>query len=76
MIEIKGLSSFQRQMCQRIWEMDTMEEILDFFHQLPRRHKPIAISMFHMIIAELLDEIDPDSYDEADTVIQHVRSKC
>jgi hypothetical protein len=60
MIDIPGLTPFQRKMADRILAIESTEELLHFFHSLPRRHKPVAYTMFHMILANVLDEMEHD----------------
>ena len=56
MIELKGLTPLQVELCDKIWSMETQEEIMAWFDTLPQRMKIQAHAMIYMIMAELLDQ--------------------
>ena len=56
--EIQGFSPLQRDLADRIWSMDTEEEITEFVSAMPRNLKREAWVVMQMIIAAELDRVD------------------
>lgn len=56
MIQLEGLTPLQVELCDKIWGMDSQEEILAWFNTLPRSLQIQAYAMLMMITAELLDQ--------------------
>jgi len=56
MIQLQGLTPLQVELCDKIWGMETQEEILEWFGTLPRSLQIQAYAMLQMITAELLDQ--------------------
>ncbi len=56
MIQLQGLTPLQVELCDKIWGMDSQEEILAWFNSLPRSLQIPAYAMLQMITAELLDQ--------------------
>ena len=54
-IEIQGFSALQRDLADRIWSMDTQDQIAEFVSTLPRSLKREAWVVMQMIIAAELD---------------------
>ena len=54
-IEIQGFTALQRDLADRIWSMDTQDEIAEFVSTLPRSLKREAYVVMQMIIAAELD---------------------
>lgn len=73
-IEIPGLSPRQIELANRIWAMESMEEILAFFDSLPRRAKVDAYIVYQMILLAWMDEEPVGECAEARELIDHVRS--
>ena len=69
-IQIQGLSPLQRDLADRIWSMDTEQEVQEFVMTLPKSLKREAWVVMQMImLAEL------DSYMEVtDEVREYIRS--
>ena len=62
-IQILGLSPLQRDLADRIWSMDTEDQVQEFVSTLPRSLKREAWVVMQMIIASELDnqmEVSPD----------------
>lgn len=55
MITIEGLSPLQRDIADRIWSLDTQQEVQQFVTTLPRSLKREAWTVMNMIIAAELD---------------------
>lgn len=60
MIELYNLSPLQREICERLWNMDDQAEIQAWLDTLPRRMQATALGMMHLMLAELLDQEDLD----------------
>jgi hypothetical protein len=73
-IEIPGLSPRQIDLANRIWSMDSMEEVVAFFDTLPQRAKIDAYIVYQMILLAWQDEEPVGDCVEARAVIDHVRS--
>lgn len=56
MISIPGLTPLQVEICEKIWSMDTQEEILSWFDVLPHRMRVQAYAMLQLIVAEMIDQ--------------------
>lgn len=57
-IEIRGFTDLQKDLADRIWAMDTVEEINHFVNQLPRSLKREAWVVMQMIIMAELDQVE------------------
>ena len=55
MITITGLTELQRDIADRLWQLDTTAEINDYIHTLPRSLRREAWVVMTMIIAAELD---------------------
>ena len=73
-ISIPGLSPRQIDLANRIWSMDTTEEIVAFFDTLPQRAKIDAYVVYTMILWAWMDEEPVGDCAEANQVIDHIRS--
>lgn len=62
-IQIQGFSPLQQDLADRIWSMDTEDQVQEFVSTLPRSLKREAWVVMQMIIASELDnqmEVSPD----------------
>ena len=73
-IEIPGLSARQIDLANRIWSMESTEEVLAFFDTLPHRARIDAYIVYTMILWAWHDEEPVGDYAEARAVIDHIRS--
>lgn len=73
-IEIPGLSALQIELANRIWEMESMEQVLAFFDTLPRSLKIEAYVVYQMILWAWQDQEPVGDCREANEVIEYVRS--
>lgn len=58
MITIQGLSAVQRDIADRLWQLDTREDIESYIATLPRSLKREAWVVMNMIIWAELDDIE------------------
>ena len=56
MIRLEGLTPLQVELCDKIWGMQSQEEIIEWFNTLPRSLQITAHAMLNLIIAEMLDQ--------------------
>ena len=55
-IRLEGLTPLQVELCDKIWGMESQEEIIEWFNTLPRSLQITAHAMLNLIIAEMLDQ--------------------
>ena len=72
-MEIAGFTPRQIDLANRIWALDTPEQIIEFFDTLPRSLLVDAYTVYQMIIWEFQDQEDPGEMTEARAVIDHIR---
>ena len=73
-IEIPGLSARQIDLANRIWSMESTEEVVAFFDTLPHRARIDAYIVYTMILWAWQDEEPVGDCAEARAVIDHIRS--
>jgi hypothetical protein len=73
-IEIPGLSPLQIELANKIWGMESMEQVLAFFDTLPRSLKIEAYVVYQMILLAWMDEEPVGDCQEAQEVIEYVRN--
>ena len=73
-ISIPGLSPRQIELANRIWAMESMDEIVAFFDTLPMKAKVDAYVVYNMILWAWQDEEPVGDCAEARAVIDRVRN--
>jgi hypothetical protein len=73
MIQIEGLTPLQMEILERIWSMDSQEQVMAWFETLPRSLRQIAHAMLMMVVIEMIDEEPCEDLDLARAVIDRVR---
>lgn len=56
-VQIQGFTALQRDLADRIWSMDTEQEVEQFVSTLPKNLKREAWVVMQMIIASELDNV-------------------
>lgn len=74
MISINGLTVRQRKMCDKIWTIDSEEEIDSWLQTLTPGRRREAQVLIEMITLAVLDQETPASMPEACEVIDRIRS--
>jgi len=74
MIELTGLSPLQRELAERMWNMDTMEDIVAWIQMMPRSVALQAYVVMQMIIAAEIDRQAEDDLSAAQAIIDRIRS--
>jgi len=73
-LEIEGLSPLQQEIADRIWRLDTPEQITEFFSSIPRSLLHDAYVVHQMMVWACRDSFEPDDYDLATQAIERVRN--
>lgn len=74
MIQLDGLTPLQQELADRIWHMDTREEIVAWVQTMPRSVAQQAWIVMQMIIAAQIDEATELDVAEARAVLDRIRS--
>lgn len=74
MIQLDGLTPLQQELADRIWHMDTREEIVAWVMTMPRSVAQQAWIVMQMIIAAQIDEAAELDVTEARAVLDRIRS--
>ena len=74
MIQLEGLSPLQQELAQRMWQMDTMEDIMAWIQLMPRSVALQAYIVMQMIIAAEIDRVAEDDLSVARELIERIRS--
>lgn len=74
-IRLEGLTPLQVELCDKIWGMETQEEVIEWFDTLPNSLKITAHAMLHLIIAEMIDqqEIPTEQFEEVRELLKNYR---
>ena len=74
MIELTGLSPLQKELAERMWQMDSMEDIVAWIQMMPRSVALQAYVVMQMIIAAEIDRAAEDDLSVARDLIERIRS--
>jgi hypothetical protein len=74
MISLTGLTPLQRELCEIIWNLESTEEIAEWFATLDTTVRPIAHVMLQMIMFEYFDSAPLEDLSQAQEIIQHIQS--
>ena len=73
MIELTGLSPLQRELADRMWQMESMDEIVAWVQSMPRSVALQAYIVMQMIIAAEIDRQAEDDVSMAAALIDRIR---
>ena len=73
-IEIPGLSARQIDLANRIWSMESTEEVVAFFDTLPQRAKIDAYIVYTMILWAWIDEEPITDMSQSQNVINYIQN--
>lgn len=73
-IEIEGLSPIQHEIADRIWSLETPDQLVEFFQLMPKNLLHDAYVVYHMIIWACIDQNDGNECIEANEVIEYIRN--
>ena len=74
MIELTGLSALQKELAERMWNMESMEEIVAWIQMMPKSVALQAYIVMQMIIAAEIDRQAEDDLSAANAIIERIRS--
>ena len=72
-MKIEGLTPLQHEILERIWSMDSKEQVMSWFETLPRNLRQTAHAMLMMVVIEMIDEEPCEDLRLAQMVIDRVR---
>lgn len=73
---IEGLTVRQIEIANKLWRMETIEEIDQFINSIPKKARVEAITVKEMMIAASIDHairVDPDLHLAADVLRRYMR---
>ena len=73
MIQLEGLSPLQQELAERMWSMDTMEDIVAWVNGMPRSVALQAYIVMQMIIAAEIDRVAESDVSMAAALIERIR---
>jgi hypothetical protein len=73
MIELTGLSPLQRELAERMWNMESMDEIVAWVQTMPRSVALQAYVVMQMIIAAEIDRQAEDDLSVAQNLIKRIQ---
>jgi hypothetical protein len=56
MIMIQNLSPIQKEICDHLWEIESMEEVQQYIRAMPKKLRSVAESMLELMIAATFDQ--------------------
>jgi len=74
MIQLEGLTPLQVELAERIWAMESMEDIVAWIQLMPRSVALQAYIVMQMIIAAEIDRAAEDDLSAAQAIIERIRS--
>jgi hypothetical protein len=74
MINITGLSAKQKALCDQLWSLDTIDDVLEWISGLDQQHQIDAQSMMELIMLEQIDELQLGDCSEARAVISRIKN--
>ena len=74
MIELTGLSPLQRELADRMWQMDSIDEIVAWVNSMPRSVALQAYIVMQMIIAAEIDRVAESDVSMAAALIDRIRA--
>lgn len=75
MIEIQGFTPLQRELADRIWGMDSKEEIMLWVQTMPKSVAIQAWVVMQMIIATELDHYEPEDNTQVLALLDRIRHR-
>jgi len=73
MIRLEGLTPLQADLADRIWQLDSQEQVSEWLHTLPRNLRDQAVSLMYLITVECIDQDSLTDLSMAQAVIRSVQ---
>ena len=74
MIELTGLSPLQRELADRMWQMESIDDIVAWVNSMPRSVALQAYIVMQMIIAAEIDRAAESDVSMAAALIERIRA--
>ena len=74
MIQLEGLTPLQVELAQRMWQMESIDEIVTWVNTMPRSVALQAYIVMQMIIAAEIDRAAEDDLSVARDLIERIRA--
>lgn len=73
MLSIPNLTPLQQALADMLWNLDTEQDIVEWFGTLPANIVPIAHSVMSMMVYEQIDQTPIEDFSDAQEVIDYIR---
>lgn len=75
MITVEGLSPLQKQLADRLWELESPEEVAAFILSLPRNLRAAALTVREMLVVAYIDSVvaEMPQFTEAEELVDKFR---
>jgi hypothetical protein len=74
MIQLEGLTPLQVELAERMWQMESREEIVAWIQMMPRSVALQAYIVMQMLVAAEIDRVAEDDVSVARGIIERIRS--
>ena len=76
MIRIDGLNDKQVKMLDKLWSMDTTDEVLEWLNTLGEADFKMAVVLQEMVIEAMLEKPAEDDVSMAQSMLRNIGVKC
>ena len=76
MIRIDGLTDMQVKFLDKLWSMDTQEEVDAWFRTLSDDDVNMAATLHEILVSQVLEESSKDDVSMAQDMLQKIGVKC
>lgn len=76
MIRIDGLNSKQVKMLDKLWTLDTTDEVLEWLQSLDDDDFKMAVTLQEMIIDTMMEQPAEDDVSMAQAMLRNIGVKC
>lgn len=76
MIRIDGLNDKQVKMLDKLWSMDTTDEVLEWMKSLSDEDFKMAVILQEMVIEAMLEQPAEDDVSMAQSMLRNIGVKC
>lgn len=75
MITVEGLSPLQKQLADRLWELESPEEVNAFILSLPRNLRSTARTVQEMLVVAYIDSVvaEMPQFEDAEILVDRFR---
>lgn len=76
MIRIDNLNEKQVKFLDKLWSMDTQEEVSAWFRTLGDKDLNMALTLHDMLISQMLEQTAEDDVNMAQSMLRDIGVKC